>query len=105
MAFIRILAVLWSCIAPISAQTLTAVVTTTLNAPLDAVADVQGNLYIADQNNRLVKMWTASTQTLAVLPAFTAQLVGSNPKGVAVDPLGTLIFATGAYVFLTPLMR
>jgi DNA-binding beta-propeller fold protein YncE len=84
-------------IAPSSDAQITTVVGTTLSAPLDAVADAQDNIYIADQNNRLVKMRSASTLILSVLSAFTAQLVGSNPKGVAVDPLGSLVFVAGEY--------
>ena len=75
-----------------------------LNAPASVAVDSAGNLYIAEQNNNVIRMVTAATGVISTLAgtgaagyagdndlATSAQL--SGPLGVAVDAAGNVFIA------------
>ena len=72
---------------PISS--VTALVSSGLNAPQGVAVDSQGNVYIADSSNNAIKKWTASTQQVTTLAFFGL----NNPTGVAVDSQGNVYIA------------
>ena len=72
----------------IAANPLTALISG-LNGPAGAAVDSAGNVYISDTNDKTIKKWTASTQSLSTL--VSTGLV--SPEGVAVDGAGNVYIA------------
>ncbi|MGA2595368.1 MAG: BACON domain-containing carbohydrate-binding protein, partial [Bryobacteraceae bacterium] len=70
------------------ASPVTALVSSGLNNPQGVAVDGQGNVYIADTANNVVKEWSPTTQQTVVLCSGF-----NNPKAVAVDRYGNLYIA------------
>src|ERR1039457_1389444 len=59
-----------------------------LNNPQGVAVDGQGNLYVADTANSVIKEWSSSTQQTVVLSSGV-----NNPSAVAVDGYGNVYIA------------
>ena len=66
----------------------TTLVSSGLNNPRGVAVDGQGNIYIADSGNNLIKEWSPGTQQTVTLASGV-----SNPGAVAVDANGNLYVA------------
>ena len=60
-----------------------------LNTPSGVAVDSSGNVYIADTDNKAIKEWNASTQTVSTLVSSGLH----QPRGVAVDGSGNVYIA------------
>ena len=70
------------------ASPVTALVSSGLNNPQGVAVDAQGNVYIADTANNVIKEWSPATQQTVVLCSGFI-----NPRAVAVDRNGNVYIA------------
>ena len=69
-------------------QSLSTLISTGLKDPLGVAVDKAGDVYIADNGDKAIKVWNAATQSLGTLVAGL-----TNPQGVAVDAYGNVYIA------------
>jgi FtsP/CotA-like multicopper oxidase with cupredoxin domain/streptogramin lyase len=74
----------------VSAQPMTALASG-FNQPANLAVDTNGNVYIADRGNNVIKEWSPAFNTVST-PIFSGL---SAPEGIAVDPLGNVYIANG----------